>query len=48
MVIVRVSSMTPSNFQTARSFLTFLQEGQQATVLRLPVTHEGVKVAKPE
>ena len=28
--------------------LTFLHEGQQATVLQLPVTHEGVKVAKPE
>ena len=27
--------------------LTFLHEGQQATVLQLPVTHEGVKVAKP-
>src|SRR5215831_5539424 len=28
--------------------LTFLHEGQQATVLQLPVTHDGVKVAKPE
>ena len=28
--------------------LTFLQEGQQATVLQLPVSREGVKEAKPE
>jgi hypothetical protein len=28
--------------------VTFLELGQQATVLQLPVTHEGVKVAKPE
>ena len=28
--------------------LTFLHEGQQATVLQLPVTHESVKSAKPE
>lgn len=28
--------------------LTFLHEGQQATVLQLPVTHEGVKAAKPK
>ena len=26
----------------------FLELGQQATVLQLPVTHEGVKVAKPK
>ena len=28
--------------------LTFLEEGQQATVLQLPVTHEGVKAPEPE
>jgi hypothetical protein len=28
--------------------LTFLHEGQQATVLQLPVTHEGVKELKRE
>jgi hypothetical protein len=28
--------------------LTFLEEGQQATVLQLPVTHEGVKVPEQE
>lgn len=28
--------------------LTFLHEGQHATVLQLPVTHEGVKVPKAE
>ena len=28
--------------------LTFLQEGQKATVLQLPVTHEGVKVRETE
>ena len=28
--------------------LTFLHEGQQATVLQLPVTHHGLKEAKPE
>jgi hypothetical protein len=28
--------------------VTFLELGQQATVLQLPITHEGVKVAKPE
>jgi hypothetical protein len=28
--------------------LTLLEEGQQATVLQLPVTHEGAKVAEPE
>jgi hypothetical protein len=28
--------------------LTFLEEGQQATVLQLPVTHEGVRAPEPE
>ena len=28
--------------------MTFLELGQQATGLQLPVTHEDVKVAKPE
>ena len=28
--------------------LTFLHEGQRATVLQLPVTQQGVKEAKPE
>jgi hypothetical protein len=28
--------------------LTFLYEGQQATVLQLPITQEGVKEPKPE
>jgi len=28
--------------------LTFLHEGQQATVLQLPATHHGLKEAKPE
>ena len=28
--------------------LNFLHEGQQAIVLQLPVTHEGVKVPKAE
>ena len=28
--------------------LTFLHEGQQATVLQLPITHQAVKEAKPE
>jgi hypothetical protein len=28
--------------------LTFLERGQQATVLQLPVTHEGVKAQEPE
>ena len=28
--------------------LTFLEEGQQATVLQLPVTHEGIRVTEPE
>ena len=28
--------------------LTLLEEGQRATVLQLPVTHQSVKVAKPE
>jgi hypothetical protein len=28
--------------------LTLLQKGQQATVLQLPVTHEGVKAPEPE
>jgi hypothetical protein len=28
--------------------LTFLEKGQQATVLQLPVTHEGVKAPEPE
>ena len=28
--------------------LTLLQKGQQATVLQLPVTHEGVRVPEPE
>jgi hypothetical protein len=28
--------------------LTFLEEGQRATVLQLPVTHEGVKAPEPE
>ena len=28
--------------------LTFLEEGQQATVLQLPMTHEGVKAPEPE
>jgi hypothetical protein len=28
--------------------LTFLEEGQQATVLQLPVTHEGARVPEPE
>ena len=28
--------------------LTFLEEGQQATVLQLPVTHEGARAPEPE
>ena len=28
--------------------LTLLEEGQQATVLQLPVTPEGVRVPEPE
>ena len=28
--------------------LTFLHEGQQATALQLPLTHHGLKEAKPE
>jgi hypothetical protein len=28
--------------------LTFLEKGQQATVLQLPVTNEGVKAPEPE
>jgi hypothetical protein len=28
--------------------LTFLKVGQQATVLQLPVTHEGARVAQPK
>jgi hypothetical protein len=28
--------------------LTFLEEGQHATVLQLPVTHEGAKTPEPE
>jgi hypothetical protein len=28
--------------------LTFLEKGQQATVLQLPVTHEGASVRDPE
>ena len=28
--------------------LTLLEEGQQATVLPLPMTHEGAKVPEPE
>jgi hypothetical protein len=28
--------------------LTLLEEGQQATVLQLPVTHEGAKVPEPK
>ena len=28
--------------------LTLLQEGQQATVLQLPATHESVKAAQPD
>jgi hypothetical protein len=28
--------------------LNFLEEGQQATVLQLPVTHQGAKVLGPE
>jgi hypothetical protein len=28
--------------------LTFLEEGQQATVVQLPVTREGVKAPEPE
>jgi hypothetical protein len=28
--------------------LTFLEEGQYATVLQLPVTHESTKVPEPE
>jgi hypothetical protein len=28
--------------------LTLLEEGQQATVLQLPVTHEGARTPEPE
>ena len=28
--------------------LTLLQKGQQATVLQLPVTHEGIRATEPE
>ena len=28
--------------------LTFLEEGQRATVLQLPVTKEGVRVSEPD
>ena len=28
--------------------LTFLEAGQQATVLQLPVTHEGIRVPQPQ
>jgi hypothetical protein len=36
-------------FPDGRIFLvTLLEEGQQATVLQLPVTHEGARVLEPE
>jgi hypothetical protein len=35
-------------FPDGSNILTFSEEGQQATVLQLPVTHEGVKAPEPE
>jgi hypothetical protein len=51
----RINKEIPSTHHDALEFpdgtivlLTFLGKGQQATVLQLPVTHEGVKASEPE
>jgi hypothetical protein len=51
----QINKEVPSSHHDALEFpdgavvlLTFLEEGQQATVLQLPVTHEGARVPEPE
>ena len=51
----QVNKEVPSTHHDALEFpdgqivlLTFLEEGQQATVLQLPVTHEGARVPQPK
>jgi hypothetical protein len=51
----RINKEVPSSHHDALEFpdgqivlLTFLLEGQQATVLQLPVTHEGAKLPEFE
>ena len=51
----QVNKEVPSTHHDALEFpdgtialLTFLEEGQQATVLQLPVSHEGARVPQPK
>jgi hypothetical protein len=51
----QINKEVPSSHHDALEFpdgtvvlLTFLEEGQQATVLQLPVTPEGARVPEPE
>ena len=51
----QVNKEVPSTHHDALEFpdgtivlLTFLEVGQQATVLQLPVTHEGVRLPQPK
>jgi hypothetical protein len=51
----QINKEVPSSHHDALEFpdgtvvlLTFLEEGQQATVLQLPVIHEGARVPEPE
>jgi hypothetical protein len=51
----QINKEVPSSHHDALEFpdgtivlLTFLEERQQATVLQLPVTHEGARVAQPQ
>jgi hypothetical protein len=51
----QINKKVPSTHQDALEFpdgkivlLTFLEESQKATVLQLPVTHEGARVPEPE
>jgi hypothetical protein len=51
----QINKEVPSTHHDALEFpdgtvvlLTLLEEGQQATVLQLPVTQEGVRVPEPE
>jgi hypothetical protein len=53
--IISHDKVPPSSHHDALEFpdgtivlLTFLEKGQQATVLQLPVTHEGASVRDPE
>jgi hypothetical protein len=46
---VRSTHQDPLEFPDGKIvLLTFLEESQKATVLQLPVTHEGARVPEPE